>query len=61
MPRTREPGRNRLLRLVVAFAFAQGAASMARPAVSYRALSLGAWGLPGSNAVESLGKSAPSV
>ncbi|MEU2895685.1 MFS transporter [Streptomyces sp. NPDC001273] len=38
------PGGNRgwLLRLVVAFAFAQGAVSMARPAVSYRALALGA-------------------
>ncbi|MEU1280465.1 MFS transporter [Streptomyces sp. NPDC005805] len=31
-----------MLRLVVAFAFAQGAVSMARPAVSYRALALGA-------------------
>ncbi|KPI18204.1 major facilitator superfamily MFS_1 [Actinobacteria bacterium OK074] len=31
-----------LLRLVVAFSFAQGAVSMARPAVSYRALALGA-------------------
>ncbi|MET7476209.1 MFS transporter [Streptomyces sp. NPDC005648] len=39
-----EPGRNRgwLLRLVIAFSFAQGAVSMARPAVSYRALALGA-------------------
>ncbi|MFF9152497.1 MFS transporter [Streptomyces sp. NPDC014846] len=38
------PGRNRgwLLRLVLAFGFAQGAVSMARPAVSYRALALGA-------------------
>ncbi len=38
------PGGNRgwLLRLVLAFAFAQGAVSMARPAVSYRALALGA-------------------
>ncbi|MFM9612364.1 MFS transporter [Streptomyces sp. V2] len=38
------PGGNRgwLLRLVVAFSFAQGAVSMARPAVSYRALALGA-------------------
>lgn len=38
------PGGNRgwLLRLVIAFGFAQGAVSMARPAVSYRALSLGA-------------------
>ncbi|MDN3293536.1 MFS transporter [Streptomyces ficellus] len=31
-----------LLRLVIAFCFAQAAVSMARPAVSYRALSLGA-------------------
>ncbi|MGO4426294.1 MFS transporter, partial [Streptomyces sp. MCAF7] len=38
----REPGRGWLLRLVIAFAFAQGAVSMARPAVSYRALALGA-------------------
>ncbi len=38
------PGRNRgwLLRLVIAFSFAQAAVSMARPAVSYRALALGA-------------------
>ncbi|MGQ4345896.1 MFS transporter [Streptomyces sp. SAS_275] len=38
------PGGNRgwLLRLVIAFAFTQGAVSMARPAVSYRALALGA-------------------
>ncbi|WP_406336226.1 MFS transporter [Streptomyces sp. NBC_00203] len=38
------PGRNRgwLLRLVIAFTFTQGAVSMARPAVSYRALALGA-------------------
>ncbi|MGW3955034.1 MFS transporter [Streptomyces sp. NPDC004752] len=38
------PGRNRgwLLRLVIAFGFVQGAVSMARPAVSYRALALGA-------------------
>ncbi|MCC9708587.1 MFS transporter [Streptomyces sp. MNU76] len=38
------PGRNHgwLLRLVIAFSFAQGAVSMARPAVSYRALALGA-------------------
>ncbi|MFB7506700.1 MFS transporter [Streptomyces broussonetiae] len=38
------PGANRgwLLRLVIAFGFAQGAVSMARPAVSYRALALGA-------------------
>ncbi|WTE33020.1 MFS transporter [Streptomyces sp. NBC_01618] len=42
MSRTQEPGRSWLLRLVIAFAFAQGAVSMARPAVSYRALSLGA-------------------
>lgn len=34
--------RSWLLRLVIAFAFAQGAVSMARPAVSYRALALGA-------------------
>ncbi|MFF8846176.1 MFS transporter [Streptomyces sp. NPDC015127] len=34
--------RSWLLRLVIAFSFAQGAVSMARPAVSYRALSLGA-------------------
>ncbi|MGP4001498.1 MFS transporter [Streptomyces sp. 8N706] len=40
-PDTR-PGRGWLLRLVIAFAFAQGAVSMARPAVSYRALALGA-------------------
>ncbi|MFF3785099.1 MFS transporter [Streptomyces sp. NPDC001933] len=39
---SQEPGRSWLLRLVIAFAFAQGAVSMARPAVSYRALSLGA-------------------
>jgi MFS family permease len=38
------PGGNRgwLLRLVIAFGFAQGAVSMARPAVSYRALALDA-------------------
>lgn len=36
------PGRAWLLRLVIAFSFAQGAVSMARPAVSYRALALGA-------------------
>ncbi|MDI3407265.1 MFS transporter [Streptomyces cavernicola] len=36
------PGRTWLLRLVIAFSFAQGAVSMARPAVSYRALALGA-------------------
>ncbi|MEV4683907.1 MFS transporter [Streptomyces kurssanovii] len=35
-------GRLWLLRLVIAFGFAQAAVSMARPAVSYRALSLGA-------------------
>ncbi len=34
------PGRSWLLRLVVTFSFAQGAVSMARPAVSYRALAL---------------------
>ncbi|MFF9865598.1 hypothetical protein ACF1G0_09245 [Streptomyces sp. NPDC013953] len=34
--------RGRLLRLVIALGFAQGAVSMARPAVSYQALSLGA-------------------
>ncbi|WP_030560179.1 MFS transporter [Streptomyces aureocirculatus] len=39
---SRPPGRGWLLRLVIAFSFAQGAVSMARPAVSYRALSLGA-------------------
>ncbi|MFI0818409.1 MFS transporter [Streptomyces sp. NPDC021098] len=39
---TSEPGRGWLLRLVIAFAFAQGAVNMARPAVSYRALALGA-------------------
>ncbi|MFF3303493.1 MFS transporter [Streptomyces sp. NPDC002908] len=42
MPPEPGPGRGWLLRLVIAFAFAQGAVSMARPAVSYRALSLGA-------------------
>lgn len=48
MSRARRPGagpgsgRGWLLRLVIAFAFAQGAVSMARPAVSYRALALGA-------------------
>lgn len=42
MPVSQGPGRGWLLRLVIAFAFAQGAVSMARPAVSYRALSLGA-------------------
>ncbi|GAA2609859.1 MFS transporter [Streptomyces tubercidicus] len=39
---TRRPGRGWLLRLVLTFSFAQGAVSMARPAVSYRALALGA-------------------
>ncbi|MGW6356431.1 MFS transporter [Streptomyces sp. NPDC055092] len=43
MSLTAEPGRRSwLLRLVIAFSFAQGAVSMARPAVSYRALALGA-------------------
>lgn len=42
MRTSQEPGRSWLLRLFIAFAFAQGAVSMARPAVSYRALSLGA-------------------
>ncbi|MFJ6435708.1 MFS transporter [Streptomyces sp. NPDC091416] len=42
MTETTGPGRSWLLRLVIAFAFAQGAVSMARPAVSYRALALGA-------------------
>ncbi|MFF3502802.1 MFS transporter [Streptomyces sp. NPDC003247] len=38
------PGAHRgwLFRLVISFVFAQGAVSMARPAVSYRALALGA-------------------
>ncbi|MER7399751.1 MFS transporter [Streptomyces sp. NPDC000151] len=36
------PGRGWLLRLVLTFSFAQAAVSMARPAVSYRALALGA-------------------
>jgi MFS family permease len=36
------PPRRWLLRLVVSFAFSQGAVSMARPAVSYHALELGA-------------------
>jgi hypothetical protein len=36
------PSSGWLLRLVIAFSFAQGAVSMARPAVSYRALALGA-------------------
>ncbi|RFU87263.1 MFS transporter [Streptomyces triticagri] len=35
-------GRGWLIRLVIAFGFAQSAVSMARPAVSYRALALGA-------------------
>ncbi|MFH8992095.1 MFS transporter [Streptomyces sp. NPDC017940] len=39
---SRPSGLGWLLRLVIAFSFAQGAVSMARPAVSYRALSLGA-------------------
>ncbi|MEV1022654.1 MFS transporter [Streptomyces sp. NPDC050264] len=41
---TYKPGETRtwLLRLVIAFSFAQAAVSMARPAVSYRALALGA-------------------
>ncbi|MFF1393833.1 MFS transporter [Streptomyces sp. NPDC058287] len=39
---TEPGGRSWLLRLVIAFSFAQGAVSMARPAVSYRALALGA-------------------
>ncbi|MFH9225622.1 MFS transporter [Streptomyces lydicus] len=39
---TARPGRSWLLRLVLTFSFAQGAVSMARPAVSYRALALGA-------------------
>ncbi|MFH8795112.1 MFS transporter [Streptomyces sp. NPDC017941] len=39
---SRPAGRGWLVRLVIAFSFAQGAVSMARPAVSYRALSLGA-------------------
>ncbi|MEU7280579.1 MFS transporter [Streptomyces sp. NPDC045431] len=43
MPRQpTRPHRYWLLRLVIAFGFAQAAVSMARPAVSYRALSLGA-------------------
>ncbi|MEU0689098.1 MFS transporter [Streptomyces uncialis] len=43
-PHIPTPGGSRgwLLRLVIAFSFAQAAVSMARPAVSYRALSLGA-------------------
>ncbi|MBT2490310.1 MFS transporter [Streptomyces sp. ISL-96] len=36
------PGRGWLVRLVIAFGFAQAAVSMARPAVSYRAMALGA-------------------
>jgi MFS family permease len=39
---TRPPERRWLLRLVVSFAFAQGGVCMARPAVSYHALELGA-------------------
>ncbi|RII18834.1 Major Facilitator Superfamily protein [Streptomyces sp. YIM 130001] len=42
MSDNQEPGRGWLLRLVIAFSFAQAAVSMARPAVSYRALALGA-------------------
>lgn len=42
MSELQRPGRSWLLRLVIAFAFAQSAVSMARPAVSYRALALGA-------------------
>ncbi|MFI9052826.1 MFS transporter [Streptomyces sp. NPDC053427] len=38
------PGRSWLLRLVLTFSFAQAAVSMARPAVSYRAIALGADG-----------------
>ncbi|WP_344270534.1 MFS transporter [Streptomyces hebeiensis] len=38
----RKPGRGWLLRLVIAFAFAQCAVSMARPATAYRALGVGA-------------------
>ncbi|WP_028801692.1 MFS transporter [Streptomyces sp. 142MFCol3.1] len=41
-PSRERPGRGWLLRLVIAFGFAQAAVSMARPAVSYRALALGA-------------------
>ncbi len=59
-PRT-GPGRGRLLRLVIAFAFAQGAVPMARPAVSYRALVPGECGLPRSNGVESVEKRRPSA
>ncbi|MFC6065831.1 MFS transporter [Streptomyces ochraceiscleroticus] len=40
--RNATPGRGWLLRLVLTFSFAQAAVSMARPAVSYRALALGA-------------------
>lgn len=39
---SRTPSRAWLLRLVIAFSCAQAAVSMARPAVSYRALALGA-------------------
>ncbi|OPF70517.1 MFS transporter [Streptomyces antioxidans] len=42
MSKPGKPGRGWLLRLVIAFSFTQGAVSMARPAVSYRALALGA-------------------
>ncbi|MCK8681424.1 MFS transporter [Streptomyces lichenis] len=41
-PKSAHVRRYWLLRLVIAFCFAQGAVSMARPAVSYRALALGA-------------------
>ncbi|WP_078888925.1 MFS transporter [Streptomyces sclerotialus] len=40
--KTVTPGRGWLLRLILTFSFAQAAVSMARPAVSYRALALGA-------------------
>ncbi|MFD7923675.1 MFS transporter [Streptomyces sp. NPDC059740] len=42
MTQTPRTGRGWLLRLVITFTLAQGAVSMARPAVSYRALALGA-------------------
>ncbi|MFD5113012.1 MFS transporter [Streptomyces sp. NPDC058391] len=42
VPERAPGGRSWLLRLVIAFCFAQGAVSMARPAVSYRALAVGA-------------------
>ncbi|MEV7090015.1 MFS transporter [Streptomyces sp. NPDC093085] len=41
-PPAKTGGRGWLLRLVIAFGFTQGAVSMARPAVSYRALAVGA-------------------